>query len=289
MIKLRWVFTGGFVLLLLFAGLDFQTGLPTRIWPPQVVSGPYIFGAFGASFLAAVALNALWIGAIGEWRAAVIGAVTLCIISAGIAGYLWQQSSALDRLSDNCMCTAPGDYGIFYWASAIEFALFALYCLGFALWSRRFPIKDTRLTPRPVKISFSIFAIVLLVVSITLLMRVPLVFPWAFNFDASLIPDPSVMRGWIYLGVAVSFAYTVTHPRWHNSKGQLLGLLIYDVFQIVPFLAHIAEVTLDHLPGVIIYVAVLVYSGGLAIYYLFVNESTRNWSVKRPEPTEGFT
>ena len=64
-----------------------------------------------------------------------------------------------------------------------------------------------------------------------------------------------------------------------NSCGQLLGFLAYDLILIVPFIGHFTTVTSDHLLSLSIYVAVLVYSGALAVYYLFVNKTTLLWNT----------
>ena len=36
----------------------------------------------------------------------------------------------------------------------------------------------------------------------------------------------------------------------------------------------------EHLPSLIVYVVVLVYSSLLAIFYLFVNPKTRGWRIE---------
>ncbi len=52
------------------------------------------------------------------------------------------------------------------------------------------------------------------------------------------------------------------------------GFLAYDLVLIVPFLKHFATVNAAHRPSLVVYTAVLVYSGVLAAYYLFVHAST---------------
>ena len=94
------------------------------------------------------------------------------------------------------------------------------------------------------------------------------VFPWDLN------PDSSVVFGCIFLGDAFYFLYALLRPRWGNAFGQLLSFLAYDLVLIVPFLLLVNTVKPDHMLGLIIYIAVLVYSGGLAVYYLFIDSQT---------------
>ena len=60
-----------------------------------------------------------------------------------------------------------------------------------------------------------------------------------------------------------------------NAAGQLAGFLAYDVVLIVPFLQRLPTTPPEHLTGLIIYTAVVTYSGLLAIYYLFLYRPTR--------------
>jgi hypothetical protein len=64
-------------------------------------------------------------------------------------------------------------------------------------------------------------------------------------------------------------------PRWGNAFGQLLSFLAYDLVLIVPFLSLFDTVKPDRIFGLTVYFAVLVYSGGLAVYYLLINPQTR--------------
>ena len=79
--------------------------------------------------------------------------------------------------------------------------------------------------------------------------------------------------GFIYLGAAVYFLYGFVQPRWSNAAGQLIGFLAYDIVLIGPFVDRFDEVTGRQLLSLIIYSAVLVFSGALAFYYLFVGEN----------------
>jgi hypothetical protein len=84
-----------------------------------------------------------------------------------------------------------------------------------------------------------------------------------------------VVFGCIFLGDAFYFIYALLRPRWGNAFGQLLSFLAYDLVLIVPFVQLLDTVKPGHMTGLIVYIVVLVYSGGLAIYYLFIDPRTR--------------
>jgi hypothetical protein len=128
--------------------------------------------------------------------------------------------------------------------------------------------------PLLVKISFVIFSIVLVVAGTMLVLQRPVVFPW------SLKPESSVIFGFIFLGAALYFATGLFVPKWHNARGQLLGFLAYDLVLIGPYLAYLDTARYGHKSSLIIFITVLVYSGALAIYYLFINKITRPWKIQ---------
>jgi hypothetical protein len=156
-----------------------------------------------------------------------------------------------------------------YAAYGITCALGALFGLAMLLWSLRIPIDRTIPMPRLVFWSFVIFIVALLAVSFGLLLGYPNVIPW------SITPELSVVIGWIFLGDAAYFVYGLLRPSWYNAAGQLAAFLAYDLVLIVPLLQRLPVVAPEHRTGLITYTAVLVYSGSLAIYYLFINKSTR--------------
>ena len=81
--------------------------------------------------------------------------------------------------------------------------------------------------------------------------------------------------GCIFLGDAFYFLYGMFRPNWHNALGQLLSFLAYDLVLIFPFIGLISTVEPDLLVSLIIYIIVLMYSAGLAVYYLFIDSQTR--------------
>jgi hypothetical protein len=152
----------------------------------------------------------------------------------------------------------------------------ALFGLWLLLWSIRIPMDTTRPMPRLVRWSFVVFIIALLIVSIQMILKVPNVIPW------TITPELSVVIGWMFMGAAAYFVYAVLRPSWVNSAGQLAGFLAYDVVLIVPFLTRLPTVAPQFQTGLIIYTAVVIYSGLLAFYYLFINKATRVWTRRLP-------
>ncbi len=99
------------------------------------------------------------------------------------------------------------------------------------------------------------------------------IFPWKLN------PDSSVIFGCIFLGDAFYFLYSLLYPRWHNALGQLLSFLAYDLVLIVPFLILFKTVKPEGMLNLIVYVAVLIYSGAIATWFLFIHPKTRFGSM----------
>jgi hypothetical protein len=122
-----------------------------------------------------------------------------------------------------------------------------------------------------------VFLVVLIVVGIQMVLKVPGVLPW------NVTEESLVIYGWIFIGAGAYFAYSLLRPSWYNSAGQLLGFLGYDLVLIVPFLLRLPTVEPQYRLGLIFYTIVVIYSGGLAIYYLFLNPATRLWGTRRLE------
>jgi hypothetical protein len=148
-----------------------------------------------------------------------------------------------------------------------------LFGLGLFLWSLRIPLDRRLPMPGIVRWSFIVFIGALLIVGIRLLLKTPDVIPW------TITPVLSVVIAWIFLGAAVYFVYALLRPSWANSAGQLFGFLAYDLVLIVPFVTRLPGVAAEHRIGLIIYTAVVVYSGLLAIYFLLIQKSTRVWAA----------
>lgn len=83
------------------------------------------------------------------------------------------------------------------------------------------------------------------------------------------------MFGFIFLGAAFYFLYALVRPFWVNAFGPLVGFIAYDLVVLYPYARHFETVKPEHLPSLIVYMAVIVYSLMLALYYLFIHPGTR--------------
>lgn len=244
--------------LLFAAAFAFQWPFAVNLWPfPGTTPLTFIFIA---SIFAAAAAPTLWVAASEQYGAlAGIGLDYLAILLPVAV-----LSFRLGAAGEN-----PGTatYGI-----VCVFG--ALFGLGLFLWSARIPIADKRPMPRPVRWSFVIFIIALLIVATRLILRAPNIIPW------KITPDLSLIIGWMFVGAAFYFVYGLARPSWANSTGQLLGFLAYDLVLIGPFIKRLPTTPPEFQAGLTIYTVVVVYSGLLAIYYLFLNSPTRWWFRK---------
>jgi hypothetical protein len=240
-----------------FFAIAFFLQLPfaVNLWPFQGTT-PLTF-IFISSIFAAAAASTLWATASENYGAlAGIGLDYLAIlIPVALLSFQLGASSGTSQLTT---------YGV-----VCVFG--ALFGLGLLLWSIRIPIDNTVPLPGFVRWSFVVFIVALLIVSVRLISKVPNTIPW------TITPDLSVVIGAMFLGAALYFVYALVRPSWLNAAGQLAGFLAYDVVLIVPFLTRLPTTPPEHQVGLIIYTAVVSYSGLLAIYYLFIRKSTRVW------------
>jgi len=248
MSQFRYVLLIGGVLVLLAAfGFIFRVPFITQLWPWP--DGPLSYLFIGSIF-AATSASLLWIGWTNELGALPGG--TLNITAIGVAACIYFLQLYFQRNHPILLI-----YGILS-------LLLAIASVVTFFWSRQIPLKDSHPTPQLARASFWIFAAALLLAAFSLILKLP-IFPWTLN------PDSSVIFGCIFIGNACYFIYGILFPRWHNALGQLLSFLAYDLVLIGPFLALFKTVQPEHLLSLIIYVIVLLYSGGLAIYYLIKN------------------
>ncbi|MEO8355445.1 MAG: hypothetical protein ABI621_06005 [Chloroflexota bacterium] len=240
----------GLVVLLFAFGFIFRLPFATSIWPWE--DGRYSY-LFIGSILAAVSAAALWIGWTGEFGALPAGALNVFVIglTTSIHFFVLASQGRAELIP----------FGILGALSAVA-SLVAFF------WSLKIPLKESRPMPGPVKVSFWIFIVTLLLAGGALILQAP-IFPWALK------PETSVIFGCIFLGDAFYFLYGMFRPNWHNALGQLLSFLAYDLVLIVPFIGLLDTVDPDRTLKLVVYTAVLIYSGGLAVYYLFVNPQTR--------------
>lgn len=244
---------GGIPSLILAAGYTLQLPWAVGTWPWPDGRLSYLFIA---SILAAIGVAVLWIGGTDDAGALPAGALNLVVMLGGIAGYL----------------VATGEAGrpAFHVYAAGAGAL-ALGNLVLCWWGLRLPVRDHRPLPRTVRVSYVAFAAILVVVGGALLVGVRDVLPWPLR------PDTAAVFGWVYVGDAFYFLYAAARPYWAQARVQLWSFLAYDLVLIGPFLGHLAAVRPEHRASLFVYLAVLVYSAGLATYYLLLDQRTRVW------------
>lgn len=152
---------------------------------------------------------------------------------------------------------------------AAVMALGAVYSGALIAIGARVPLRHRRPLPGLVRASFAAFAVVLVASGGALVAGADNVVPWPAG-EESL-----VMFGLIFLGAATSYAWGALRPAWGYAYAPLLGFLVYDLVLLPPLLGHFDEVAAEQRLSLIIYVAVLIYSGGLAAYYLLIRPETR--------------
>lgn len=244
----------GLGLLGLCAGFAFHLPWALSLWPWEDGKLSYLFIA---SICAGIALPVLWIGLAEEYAAVQAGALDFALMYVGllatvIVTYPAVQEWVAPSLAMG-LCTAS-----------------LLLNLSLYIWSRKFSFKYDRPTPALLRFSFGLFFLALVIVGISLVLRLPHIFPWPLK------PQTSIVFGWIYLGAAVYFLYGLIYPVWGNVKGQLAGFLAYDLLLIWPFIQHLTNtVKPEHQLSLLVYLSVLIYSATLAIYYLFIHRESR--------------
>lgn len=246
---------------ILAAGYFFQLPWALNTWPWPDGRLSYLFVA---SILAAIGAALIWIGLSGEREPLAAGALNLLVMTGGIAAFLFWHAGQSGQAQLRLYALGAG--------------LIALFNLGLFLQSRRLPVSNPKPTPRPVLISFGLFTAILLLVSVALILQTPNVMPWPLK------PETSVIFGWIFFGDAFYFLYALLRPFWPYARAQLWSFLAYDLVLIGPFLGHLDTVPPELMTNLVIYIAVLLYSGSLALYYLFVKGAglpMNNWTKIR--------
>lgn len=251
---IRYILVGVSVVQVIFAiGFFLQVPAFTRLWPlPYTNALSFIFIA---SITAAAAASTFW-----------------CVImreDAGLAGVALDYVAIFTPLAILMFQLAGG-------RSNNTLTTFGLVCIvqvviGLALlaWSLRRPVRDRQPIPRLVRLSFVIFVAALIIAGGQMVLKNTHIMPWQISTDATIV------YGWMFLGAAAYFAYGLLRPGWYNTGGQLAGFLAYDLVLIIPFLQRLPTVAPELRINLIVYISVLVLSGLLAIYYLFLHPGTR--------------
>jgi hypothetical protein len=242
---------------LFFAVAFFQQwSFATNLWPfPGTTPLTFIFIS---SIFAAAAASTLWAAASENYGA--MGGIALDYIT-----ILTPMAILLFQLGIPDSNSKMISFGI-------ACVLGAFFGVGLFIWSTRFPINPTPTMPGFVRWSFVIFIIALFIVGGRLIFGHPETIPWKITSDLGVI------MGWMFIGAAVYFIYSLLRPSWKNSAGQLAGFLAYDIVLIQPFLKRLPTVPANNRLGLAVYTGVVIYSGLLAIYFLFLHKQTRLWA-----------
>jgi hypothetical protein len=241
-------------------GFFLQQSWATDLWLWRYSSD--LSNIFVASILMAITFPIMWIALSNELAVVRGGALDLLLTFAGGSLYLfWVADEQL--------------YTNRYRLYATVFALMCLGLLGLLWLTRHETIRNPQPVPRPVRISFALFALVLIPVGILLILQRDV-------FVFALADDASVLYGLVFVGASIYFIYGVVRPSWQNATGQLIGFLVYDIVLIIPYLRYLDEVAPERRLSLWVYLAVLSYSGLLAIYYLFIapTKISARWNHK---------
>jgi hypothetical protein len=250
-------------LLVLAAGFAFGAHWAHSLWPFDYTSG--LSFTFVASIIAAAAASTLWCAVTRNLRALVGGGIDAMVITLPIATY----ALILGRKSLRMFALA-----------AIVTAVVALL-ISVRYWRYRF--QDTRPTPVLVRISFVLFILALGIPGVQMIAGNTRILPW----DAPR--EVTIIYGWAFIGSAVYFVYGLIFPNWSNAMGQLFGTIAYDAVLIGPLISLFYHVANDRRLSLIIYVAAVLYSGVIAIYFLLLAPESRVFGAPHQRSMAGAT
>ena len=235
------------------AGFVLQVPGFTTLWPFEGTT-PLSYALIG-SFVLAAAASTVWCLVVRSDR--------------GFAGIAVDYFAILAPFTLIALARVLDDAGAPMLAFGVACA--AGLALGAVLlrWSLSHPYSDDRPMPRLVRWSFVVFVAALVIVGSMLVVQVPNVLPW------TVTPELSTLFGFLFLGAASYFAFGLSDPRWENAGGQLAGFLAYDLVLIVPLLQRLPSIDDQLRVSLWAYLVVVVLSGLLATWYLFVARDTR--------------
>lgn len=237
---------------LLAVAMIWRPPILLEVWPfPDTTELTFIFLA---SIFAAAAASTVWSCLWGE-----VG--SLAGVALDYAAIFWPTVAFLFLIEPE----RGGGLTLFA-VLLITTAVFGTWLLFVTI---RRPFRDRRPTPRLALGSFAVFVVALVIAGGALVLGVPNILPWRVT------PELSVVAGLIFLGAAAYFAYAVVRPGWMNAGGQLAGFLAYDLVLIVPFLVRLPTIPSEWFVSLVVYTAVVTFSGLLAAWYLFVRPDTR--------------
>ena len=228
------------------------------LWPlPRTGDGTFVFLA---SILAAAAASTAWAAWQGE-------TVSFGGIALDVMVIFWPLALWLP-------IRVPAERGGGITAVSVVAVVAAVFGTWLATRTVRAPFIDRRPTPRLVRVGFAVFVVTLTLVGGAVVAGRPNTVPWSVSADLS------VMIGLIFRGAASYFVFGLARPGWTNAGGQLAGFLAYDLVLIPPLAGKAGSIPGYWRDSLWAYLAVLVASGLIAAWYLFLDRRTR--LVARP-------
>jgi hypothetical protein len=255
----------GIVVAIVSAGLAWQQEWATDLWPWPDVRMTYIFLA---SIGAAIVTPLIWAAVTNEIGSLIPVFLLLALGQMAIGVYF---SIRLIRHDETML------------ASMIIFSFLSAAVMTYLYqWSLHIPLDDQRGTPRYVQIAFLLFEVVLIPVGLALILQADNVFPW------DLEPQTSTVIGFIFWSAAVLFAWCYLHPDWAYAGPALAGFLAYDLVLIVPYIDMLlnrdttksmygASGEEVNIKSLVVYIPVILFSGAVAAWAIFVDRRTRVW------------
>jgi hypothetical protein len=237
------------VLLGFAAGFFFREWWATDLWPFKYTAGMSF--AFVASILAAASASIGYCALARDYRAMVGVGIDALVLTAPLAVMAFTSGRPAMR-TFGALAALTASAGLFA-----------------AVWFHRYAWRDAQPTPLPVRVAFVVFVLALWATGGALVAGNLNVLPW------HVTPDVARVYGFIFLGASSYFLYGLIIPRWSNAAGQLLGFLAYDLVLIVPFAIYFRHVPPERLLNHLVYTAVVVASGVLAVLYCFIHPRTR--------------
>ena len=213
------------------------------LWPDTPLSHSFIGSVCGA-----LAIGAGWSGLTGHLHAVAGSLRGLVVIYGGVGVYL-------------LALVAKGE------GALIPHAEVALLTGAAAL---ALLVAVTRLPPPPaepplepvVRISTAVFAAALFLAGAALVARIPGIFPWPLSGPSSTV------FALIFLGLSTIYADVARTGARGAAIVAMSGFLVYDLILLPPFLGHFDKVPAELVTSLSVYVAVLIYSAGLALWFL---------------------
>ena len=240
-------------------GFIFQWDIFIRLWPFEGTT-PLTYTLL-ASFIIASAASTIWVAVSGAFGAlAGIGLDTVTMLSSAAIASFWLGS-----------VNGKANYFLF----GIVCVIGVLFGFTLLIWGLLTPLPTHPRMPALVRISFVIFVVALVIAAGLLVLNTPNVIPW------KITPELSLLIGLMFLGAAAYFVYGLLRPRWANAGSQLAGFLAYDLVLIVPFLNRLQVIPAEQRISMILYLIVVIYSGLIAFFFLFLDKRTRFWGADK--------